>query len=202
MTVGYGHGLVIHHDPDLGALVSHSGGYPGFGSHMRWHPGTGLGVVTLTNGRYVAGAAKSMAALRAVHADVDGAPAREAFWPETVRARASVEGLLREWDTEVAGSLFADNVDLDLDLDRRRERIQARVEAVGPLLEPDAADEPIRSDSPAHMVWSVRGARGVLRCEIALTPQEPPKVQTLNVTVEEPEPSTVRVSAVAETTAS
>ncbi|MGH3379091.1 MAG: serine hydrolase domain-containing protein, partial [Actinoallomurus sp.] len=201
MTVGYGHGLVIHHDQGLGALVSHSGGYPGFGSHMRWHPRTGLGVVTLTNARYVTGTAKAMAALRAVLADVDGAPAGEALWPETVRARAAVERLLREWDTAAAGSLFADNVDLDLDLDRRRKRIQSRVEEVGPLLEPAAPDELIRSDSPAHVMWRVRGARGVLRCEIALTPQEPPRVQTLDVTVEEPAPSATGAPAVPETTA-
>jgi CubicO group peptidase (beta-lactamase class C family) len=188
VTVGYGHGLMIHHDADLGALVSHSGGYPGFGSHMRWHPGTGLGVVTLTNARYATGSAKAMAALRAVVTDAGGAGEREPLWPETVRARVTVERLLREWDTAAAGSLFADNVDLDLDLAIRRERIRSGTDTVGPLLEP-APDEMIRSDSPAHVMWNVRGTRGTLRCEIALTPQNPPRVQTLNVTVEEPTPT-------------
>ncbi|MFZ0160107.1 MAG: serine hydrolase domain-containing protein, partial [Kineosporiaceae bacterium] len=50
--VGYGFGLVIEQDPRLGRLVSHSGGYPGFGSHMRWHPASGLGVVVLGNATY------------------------------------------------------------------------------------------------------------------------------------------------------
>ncbi|MGH3294934.1 MAG: serine hydrolase domain-containing protein, partial [Trebonia sp.] len=34
----YGFGLFVDEDPALGRVVSHSGGYPGFGSNMRWHP--------------------------------------------------------------------------------------------------------------------------------------------------------------------
>src|SRR5512139_2116633 len=44
---GYGFGLFVRMDPVLGMLVSHSGGYPGFGSNMAWHPATGLGVIAL-----------------------------------------------------------------------------------------------------------------------------------------------------------
>lgn len=40
---GYGYGLFIRTDPVIGTIVSHSGGYPGFGSYMGWHPATGLG---------------------------------------------------------------------------------------------------------------------------------------------------------------
>jgi serine-type D-Ala-D-Ala carboxypeptidase/endopeptidase len=48
----YGFGLFVADDPVLGRLVAHSGGYPGFGSHMRWHPATGRGVIVLANGTY------------------------------------------------------------------------------------------------------------------------------------------------------
>ena len=50
---------------------------------------------------------------------------------------------------------------------------------MGPLLEP--SDALLHTDSPAHAVWEVRGVRGALRCEIRLSPQDPPKIQTLNV---------------------
>ena len=43
----YGFGLFIDEDPVWGRIVHHSGGYPGFGSNMRWHPATGLGVIAL-----------------------------------------------------------------------------------------------------------------------------------------------------------
>jgi CubicO group peptidase (beta-lactamase class C family) len=50
----YGFGLFVDEDPALGRVVSHSGGYPGFGSNMRWHPATGAGVIALGNGTYAA----------------------------------------------------------------------------------------------------------------------------------------------------
>lgn len=48
----YGYGL--HHvmDPELGTMIYHSGGYPGYGSHMRWHPATGTGIVFFSNRTY------------------------------------------------------------------------------------------------------------------------------------------------------
>ena len=51
-SMSYGFGLVIATDERFGDIVSHSGGYPGYGSHMVWHPTSGLGVIGLANGRY------------------------------------------------------------------------------------------------------------------------------------------------------
>ena len=63
---GYGYGLVAEHDPRWGAVVSHSGGYPGFGSHMRWHPDSGLGVVVLASSTYGASSATAQRMLPVV----------------------------------------------------------------------------------------------------------------------------------------
>jgi hypothetical protein len=49
---GYGYGLFVLRDAKLGTTVSHAGGYPGCGTHMAWHPATGLGVIGLGNVRY------------------------------------------------------------------------------------------------------------------------------------------------------
>ena len=48
----YGLGLFVEDDAARGRIVSHSGGYPGFGSHMRWHPASGTGIIVLANGTY------------------------------------------------------------------------------------------------------------------------------------------------------
>ncbi len=48
----YGFGLFVDEDPAFGRVVSHSGGYPGFGSNMRWHPATRLAVIALGNSTY------------------------------------------------------------------------------------------------------------------------------------------------------
>jgi CubicO group peptidase (beta-lactamase class C family) len=48
----YGFGLFVEDDAAHGRIVQHSGGYPGFGSHMRWHLASGVGVIVLANGTY------------------------------------------------------------------------------------------------------------------------------------------------------
>ena len=62
-TASYGFGLFVEEDPAFGTIVQHSGGYPGYGSQMRWHPATGIGTVVLGNGTYAA--AGQLAALAA-----------------------------------------------------------------------------------------------------------------------------------------
>jgi len=52
VAMGYGFGTFVRSDMELGTVVAHSGGYPGFGSHMRWHPASGVGVVVLGNRTY------------------------------------------------------------------------------------------------------------------------------------------------------
>ena len=49
---GYCLGLKSHDSLTAGRIVGHSGGYPGFGSRMDWHPAAGVGVIGLANGRY------------------------------------------------------------------------------------------------------------------------------------------------------
>ena len=51
-TFGYGYGLFVEHDQRWGQFISHSGSYPGYSSHMRWHVPSGLGIVALENARY------------------------------------------------------------------------------------------------------------------------------------------------------
>jgi CubicO group peptidase (beta-lactamase class C family) len=233
---GYGFGLFTEEASEWGRLVYHSGGYPGFGSHMRWHPETGLGVIVLANSTY-AGASVLAArlmdeVLRAAAAGgrtgpvVRGpAPAPGGPWPETVAAQQAVTQLLTRWDDGVAEELFAGNVALDEPLDRRRAKIARMWERLGgpraggldsgtsdpgtsgpgtqapgtesPGTEspgtqdgdhdrgtPDrVAPRPAEFDSPAHCRWWLRGERGETRVEILLTPENPPRVQSLTLTV-------------------
>ncbi len=51
-VLSYGFGLFAMESPVLGTMIQHSGGYPGFGSQMRWHPETGTGAIVLGNGTY------------------------------------------------------------------------------------------------------------------------------------------------------
>ena len=207
---GYGFGLFTEESSAWGRLVYHSGGYPGFGSHMRWHPETGLGVVVLANSTYAGAsvlAARLMEEVLKAGAAEDGpaaggarageqasaraqavvrgpAPAPGGPWPETLSAQQVVIGLLTHWDDEVAEQLFADNVALDQPLDRRRERIGRMWERLGPpRSRTQATPRRAEFDSPAHCRWWLHGERGDTQVEILLTPENPPRVQSLTVTV-------------------
>jgi len=181
-VAGYGLGLFVQHDPRHGHIASHSGGYPGFNSHMRWHPESGLGVVALENATY-AGVGTAVTTALDLLLDRAGVVRHSAVpWPETLRAKEILDSLLRRWDDAEALALFADNVVLDEVLDRRRDQIGVAVAAVGGLTSPPA-DWDLTSESAAHLRWTVAGVRGRLQCEIRLTPQDPPLVQALTVRV-------------------
>jgi CubicO group peptidase (beta-lactamase class C family) len=186
-SAAYGFGLVVETHPRFGTVVGHSGGYPGFGSHMRWHPGTGLGVVVLANGTYAPAFVLTERILDALLAgEVDRAPRVSRPWPAAEEAAADVERLVAGWDDELAGRLFAENVDLDEPLAVRRARLEQLCELLGPL-QPDPAAG-VEHTSPAHRAWWMRGPGGRLRLDIRMTPQRPPLLQSLTV-VPVPEPS-------------
>ncbi len=71
---GYGIGLGVTDDLRLGTVIGHSGGLPGYGSHMRWIPDRGVGVVAVSNVTYGYMAAACAEALD-VLADLDRLPA-------------------------------------------------------------------------------------------------------------------------------
>ena len=183
----YGFGLVTLDHLRYGRIVGHSGGYPGFGSNMRWHPASGLGVVVLANGRYAPATPLGKDLLEALLA-AEAAPIRRIRpVPATEAARATIERLLGRWDDEAIDRLCAMNVDLDEPIARRRavfEKLRASHGALVP--DPDA---PVESFSPFHLAWWMRGERGRVQLEIQLSPEREPRVQTLNVTsVPEPPP--------------
>lgn len=49
---GYGFGLRIWQTCAIRHQVAHSGGLPGYGSHMRWLPEHGVGIIALGNLTY------------------------------------------------------------------------------------------------------------------------------------------------------
>jgi len=186
-SIHYGYGLFIVEDFRIGRTISHSGGYPGFGSQMRWHPASGLAVVGMANGRY----APVTPLLRDMLSELiagEAVPSRRIRPAEaTITARAAVEALLAHWDDAAAAALFAMNVELDEPIDDRRKTVDKLRIAHGRLA-PDP-DLPTRSESPFHLEWWLRGERGRVRAEILLSPELPPRVQALNLTsVPDPSP--------------
>ena len=176
---GYGFGLFVLHDLHLGTTISHAGGYPGFGSHMAWHPATGLGVIGLGNARY-APVRPVVAEMLATLVRADAVPRRRVVPMPVVEAfRPVVEGLLERWDDAVADAAFAMNMDLDEPRDLRRAAVQQAARELGPFrADPSRPD---RSDSPADLAWWLRGERGWVRVSILVSPEPRPRLQRMAV---------------------
>ena len=203
----YGFGLFVDEDPALGRIVSHSGGYPGFGSNMRWHPATGTAVIALGNGTYSPMQALAELVLKALltpsaTAQVALAPAARgaragAPWPETLAAADAASALTRNWDDAVADALFTENVALDRPYAERRADLELLRERIGAFATDPA--RPAESDTPAHRRWWLTGERGTVAAAILLNPQRPPRVQWLSVAIPPAEGSVLAHALVAVT---
>ena len=180
ITTSYGYGLLVDDDSLLGRFVSHSGGYPGFGSHMRWHPQSGWGIVALGNRTYapmMPAASEAMNIIIRDHFDA-GSTLESNLWPDTAAAMSAVEELLASGNQSIADDWFAVNMDLD---QPRSERMAALAEAIRNGSKISRVSESLKSTTPAHAKWQVASDSGLLDIEILLTPTKPPKIQTIKV---------------------
>ena len=177
ITTSYCFGLVTDDDHALGRFVSHSGGYPGFGSHMRWHEATGWAIIGLGNRTYAHMRRVCGAILSEI---VAGTPVvrTPTLWVETEAAMDVAEALANSWDDALADAHLAMNVDLDVPRAERRAEWQRMAAELGQLRR---ADSPVESASPAHARWWVEGERARVQLEVLLTPERSPRIQALVV---------------------
>ncbi|WP_403022504.1 serine hydrolase domain-containing protein [Salinibacterium sp. GXW1014] len=180
--MGYGLGLFVEHYENQGPVASHSGGYPGCSAHMRWSTELGLGVVAFENATFSRVPLATTKAFDSLLATVR--PTRTGFqlerlWPETREAQATVTAFLADWNDDTARGLFTPNVEWDMPYPQRREALAAALRAVGGLTGAPARDE--ASVAPSQVSWSMPGHTGAVRVHIQLTPERPPRVQSLRV---------------------
>jgi CubicO group peptidase (beta-lactamase class C family) len=189
----YGFGLFVSLHPRFGTIVSHPGGYPGFGSRMVWHPETGIGVIGLANGRY-GGPYRDTQRMLLALLDAADAPARAVTVPSSAaRLYDDVDRLLDSWDDALLDSIAATNLDGDVPRELRARETADAIAHVGGEL---GSREEVAVRTPSSAVWWRRGPVGRLRVEVLLTPQVPQRVQTLDLrAVPDPAPA---VSAAAE----
>src|SRR5207249_3903039 len=166
-SLHYGFGLFQIDDVRFGRVIGHAGGYPGFGSHMRWHPASGLGVIALANGRYTPTTLLAKELL-GVLIQAELAPLRRTRPNAATRAaRAAVDRLgaaiagqggagIAEWPrTRPIGP--------DVDLAAIRRQLRAAEARFGPV----ELGPPIDGDGERKATYRLHGARGHL--ELALT---------------------------------
>jgi len=145
---------------------------------------TGLVLAALLprSASYQVALAPVSASAASAHGAVSGA-ARPAGapWPETIAAVDAVDRLLLTWDDAAADALFSENIALDSPYHERRHVIGLIRERIGSFGVDGA--RPAESDTPAHRRWWLTGDRGTVQAQIQLSPQRPPRVQSLTLAV-------------------
>lgn len=172
---GYCLGLLSREDLRIGRTVGHSGGYPGFGSQMRWHLSTGIGLIALANGRYARPGAALLPALEAL---VRRAPQRTRVQPlpAVLELKPRIDAALAAGDLTPLLPHLAENVALDEALDRRAAAITDLPTRHGALTPGD-----VTALTPTQATWWLEGERGRVGVEVMLTPEQPPRLQKLAI---------------------
>jgi CubicO group peptidase (beta-lactamase class C family) len=209
----YGFGLFVEENPAFGRIVSHSGGYPGFGSNMRWHPASGTGVIALGNGTYAAMQLMATRLLDAVlrHREppeygyaVALAPAEhhgEDRGEDHGEDRGEDHGERRgpgPWPETLAAREAVSALLRSWDDARAGLLFSPNVAQDAPFDERQEVIAAIRErigdfrddegrrpefDTPAHCRWWLAGEHGVVQAQIQLNPERPPRVQSLTLAV-------------------
>lgn len=175
---GYGFGLGVSRTCLFPALVSHSGGLPGFGSIMRWLPDYGVGIVALGNLTYTSWGGPTSQALDALAATGGLVPRDPQPAPVLVTRRDQVTRLIADWQDPLADSLAAMNLYRDESKDRRRAAIGALVAGAGGNCRNEG---PLVAENALRGRWRMRCDSGDVRVSITLAPTEPAGVQSLSV---------------------
>ena len=180
-ALGYGLGLIAEHDRRFGRIAQHSGGLPGFSSHMRWHLDTGLGVVAFGNSDAVRTERLAADALARMLPSAGASAAGATPWPATLAAAERIDRLLRDGASLAeAGDVFAPNLLQDIPEPVRRRRLADESARVGGILPQRPLGERIvSSEDAAQLRWRIRGERGSMVCDIRMVGLPRPQVQSL-----------------------
>lgn len=185
---GYGYGLVSAvHERD-GNLVAHSGGLPGFGSHVEWLPDHGVGIVGFANLTYAPVHRVVREAFDVLAATGQLLPRSPAPSAALLAAQDAVMRLYASWDDDLATEVAAASLFCDLPAARRREAMEQLRATYGPCTRTDQ----LVPDGALRGRWRMVCAAGIIHAGISLTPTPPPRIQTLDLKPVGPEPTGLR----------
>jgi serine-type D-Ala-D-Ala carboxypeptidase/endopeptidase len=183
MAAAYGMGFGVTVDCDLGMLLQHSGGYPGYGSYLLLAPEHGVGIFAFANRTYGAPVRPVWSAMLELHR-AGLIPRRPIPVSEALAAGYRAAGAIyREGRVEAAGDLIAMNFLMDRSAENWARDLAGMKLVIGDC----------RTDAPVTPTGAMSGTftwtceRGTLRGEVLLAPTAPAGIQELHFEVVPPE---------------
>jgi CubicO group peptidase (beta-lactamase class C family) len=176
-AVAYGMGLWTGVDAELGLTLRHSGGYPGYGSHMLLLPECGVGVFAFANRTYADPSGAVWDAALALHGAGLLRSRGQPVSAELATAYEAVSDIWRCGDVLARTDQLAMNFLLDRDDAVWARQLAALRGQLGDC-PPDASLTALSALS-GEFLW--QGATGQLKGTIVLSPTRPPRIQELKL---------------------
>ena len=180
MPQTYAMGWGVSVDCDLGRVVSHGGGYPGYGSMVYLLPDKNAGIFAFSNRTYTAPALPAMRALLAL--DKDGA-----FSPHSLTVSpglaAAYDSARTVWRT---GNINAVPLGNNVLLDRSAERWAKLVADLKAEVGDCPATEPVQPSSAMEGTFTWTCAHGRVSGRVQRTPNTNVEIQALGFTAAQP----------------
>lgn len=177
-AVAYGMGMRVATDCELGLTLSHSGGYPGYGSHALVLPEHGVAVFALANRTYSGPSAPVWDAALALVRSGQLAPRPPAtVEPALAAAYSAVGTIFTSGSVTAAGELLAMNFLMDRDA-AHWARLLADLKAEVGACETASPITPTGALSGTFR-WTCE--RGRVKGSVLLAPTHPPGIQQLRL---------------------
>jgi CubicO group peptidase (beta-lactamase class C family) len=175
VSSSYGYGLAVSRSCEFDQVVAHSGGLPGFGSHMRWLPQYGVGIFAMANLTYQS-TAPAVAEAFAVLRKTGALQPRQLPPSKILQATGkAITSLWQRWDDRAATDLAADNLFQDQPAAERRAEIERISQEVGAC--PQGGE--VRAENLLRGSFRLSCKQGFVDVTFTLAPTMPPKVQHL-----------------------
>lgn len=175
----YGLGLMTSADPKLGRRLHHSGGLPGYGSHVLLLPERGWGIFAFANRTYAPMSKLTPRLAELLHAAAPAAaPAAPSPW--LARAVEAVAAAYAAGRIETAAKFFAVNFLPDMPARLRDAELISLKQKLG--------EGRLERIEPVHALgghFTLTCARGRLKGTIVLSPEAEPGIQKLTLVAEE-----------------
>ena len=173
----YGMGMIVAVDCDLGVTLSHSGGYPGYGSHVLLLPDHGIGIFALANRTYAGPKPVVWDAAVALHKAGLLKPRPTSVDESLARAYSAVGRMYASGDVKSAGDVFAMNFLLDRSAKGWARDLADLKRQVGTC----ETNAPIVSTGTLSGDFTWRCEHGRVKGSLLLAPTRPPRIQSLTL---------------------
>ena len=176
---GYGFGLSSSIDSKGVANVRHSGGLPGFGSEYRFFPEYGFGVFSFANVTY-AGTGATNVKVAALLLEKGGLPPRTLPVSKILAQRQrQLAALLADaaWEEKLSAEILAENFFPDRSRESWIAFTRATLASAGKI----SSVGPLQPLNQLRGTFPLVGEKGRIDVTFTLTPENPPRVQSLRL---------------------